>query len=632
MLTSDTVTYLLHNQSVSRYITIEKGCGGWRQRRIRIRTVKPVATLAACLSLCDVTERCSTATFYRSYRECHLEDGCATAGLAGPCRLGPNVEDRFPCVVTRGPLFFYPQTAATLSSSQVAALAVRLAPRASSYVSMADHCSIRRRDLTPESFKVESLAECQSRCDLVQHHTQRCRAVLYREPTRECILKRGCDTSSVAGPCPSTTDGSCVFARDLSARLQTEGTRLHRAQNISRHLRQMALRRARAAIRRSRLQSTYACDNSTVGLLQNSAHEVVHATEGQPWRYYTAFDCGDSNQPAWCLTFKTDTLGATIGLLRATGGISGFTPQAAPIISFPTAQQTIFVHNAAVLRLSRDEYVMVGGMQGFSFTKKHARAAVFTEDRSLDFGRPIGIRLLRGHAAHGNWTWGAPQVIIRGTDPPNCVDRRPKQTGYPKLVACEFDGRLSLLQFQGEFWMYARANLRYGALAGGRWAQVTRSPALERGWQPWSLVHIMGFNSADVDIYFFAAQINPVDRSSLVALFPISQPPAACIGMAFSKDGQNFSRPVNLMAAKVVYRFSAQQDSPLSARAGDHPVAGIVASDDGLSDVHIFVHHSPRGMGSADEEDSTSSRVIQYRVLRSEMRRLTERGLRDLNA
>ena len=547
--------------------------------------------------------------------------------------MGPDVEDYVPCVATRGPVFFEAPMAVSLLSLQVAALANRLEPRNSSYASMSDKCSHKRRDLTRASFKVASQGGCQSRCDLVP----RCRAVLYRAQSRKCILKRGCDTTSVAGPCPDTSDGSCVFAKDLTVRLQTEKSRRYRAWNMTQTLRQKAHSKAHVAMRafprHSRRTSACACDNSTAGLLQRSPQEVLPETMGKPWRYYTAFDCSSSTLPAWCLSFKAGILGASIGVLRASGGMH-FPHQAEPIISFPAAQQNVFAHNAAILRLSHDEYVMVGGMQGFSSTKKHARAAVFTEDRGFAYDRAIGIRLVRGRASpQGNWSWSAPQVIIQGSEPPNCIDRRPKHTGYPRLKACEFDGRLSLVQFGGGFWLYARANLRYGALAGGRWAQATRSDTLERGWQPWTAVHIKEVNPDEVDLYFFVVQANPVHKGSLVALFPISQPPTACIGMAFSSDGRNFSKPVKLLSGNVVYRISAQQDAHLTARAGNHPVAGILTSGGDFSDVYIFVHHSPRGMGSsdADLEDASKSRVVRYRVSWAKMQRLTERGLRQLS-
>ena len=64
---------------------------------------------------------------------------------------------------------------------------------------------------------------------------------------------------------------------------------------------------------------------------------------------------------------------------------------------------------------------------------------------------------------------------------------------------------------------------------------------------------IKGLPAETVDIYFFLVQANPVKRGSLLALFPVSQPPNACVAMAFSsnRDGVNFSQPVNLVSAKL---------------------------------------------------------------------------------
>ena len=83
-----------------------------------------------------------------------------------------------------------------------------------------------------------------------------------------------------------------------------------------------------------------------------------------------------------------------------------------------------------------------------------------------------------------------------------------------------------------------------------------------------------------------------MEKRSLVALFPISQPPEACIGMAFSRDGVNYSKPVKLLSGNVVYRISAQHGSHLTARAGDHPVAGILASNDDRSVYYLALSRS----------------------------------------
>ena len=44
-------------------------------------------------------------------------------------------------------------------------------------------------------------------------------------------------------------------------------------------------------------------------------------------------------------------------------------------------------------------------------------------------------------------------------------------------------------------------------------------------WGPMRPVLLRGYAEHTGDVYFFAAQLNPIDRSSLLALFPLSQPP-----------------------------------------------------------------------------------------------------------
>ena len=143
-----------------------------------------------------------------------------------------------------------------------------------------------------------------------------------------------------------------------------------------------------------------------------------------------------------------------------------------------------------------------------------------------------------------------PKTVITGIEPSNCVDRRPAFTGFPRLQACEFDGRLALAHLNGRYLLYARANLKMGALAGGRFVQVTHSEHLEHGWVPWRPVQISGIDPSRADIYFFAVQASPVFQSfrrpTVLAVFPLTEPPWACIAMAASRDGLHFSHPVNL--------------------------------------------------------------------------------------
>ena len=76
--------------------------------------------------------------------------------------------------------------------------------------------------------------------------------------------------------------------------------------------------------------------------------------------------------------------------------------------------------------------------------------------------------------------------------------------------ACEFDGRLTLVHFRGEYLLYARANT---GLRGQRFVQLTRSVDAT-AWSPFELISIDGYSYERGNIYFWAAQVNPVDHNS----------------------------------------------------------------------------------------------------------------------
>ena len=72
-------------------------------------------------------------------------------------------------------------------------------------------------------------------------------------------------------------------------------------------------------------------------------------------------------------------------------------------------------------------------------------------------------------------------------------------------------------------------------------AQVARSKdGLE--WSRFKALSIDRYNLTQGDIYFWAAQTNPAHNTSLVAIFPVVHQLQGCIGIAFSIDGQRWSR------------------------------------------------------------------------------------------
>jgi hypothetical protein len=164
----------------------------------------------------------------------------------------------------------------------------------------------------------------------------------------------------------------------------------------------------------------------------------------------------------------------------------------------------LLAHNVAVLRMEPFEsnrYILMGGLQAFKRRQKGGTPS--SEDANF------GIRHAHGVGWPPRWgtKWVQPQVVIRGSDPRGCVDRRPLQTGecrrvygpalgppalaapdhssghalagWPQISSCEFDGRLSVVFLKSTYFLYARANLQHGALTGGRFVQVSTTPCAE---------------------------------------------------------------------------------------------------------------------------------------------------------
>jgi hypothetical protein len=159
--------------------------------------------------------------------------------------------------------------------------------------------------------------------------------------------------------------------------------------------------------------------------------------------------------------------------------------------------------------------------------------------------------------------------------------------------------------------------------------QTTSTPTLGRNWTRWRPVILSGVDPVRVDLYFFAVQTNPVDPQMLMALFPLSEPPWACIAAAFSLDGITFSAPINLYNSRVGFREHTLKssldrflDSKLrpgfAARAEDHPVAGIVADPRPSGDAFlIYIHHGVRGTSYRDDEPHVTGYRITVATLRS---------------
>lgn len=137
-------------------------------------------------------------------------------------------------------------------------------------------------------------------------------------------------------------------------------------------------------------------------------------------------------------------------------------------------------------------------------------------------------------------------ILLRGSHP-GCIERRDR-TRLVWLMerTCEFDGRLSVVFFNGSLLLYARANM---ASHGQRFVQVARSRLasrelnavgsssrtghqagggaaggwglLDSEWEPFEPIKIHGYAHTEGDVYFWGAQTNPVRvRGPRAALAP----------------------------------------------------------------------------------------------------------------
>ena len=178
----------------------------------------------------------------------------------------------------------------------------------------------------------------------------------------------------------------------------------------------------------------------------------------------------------------------------------------------------------------------------------------------------------------------------------------------------------------GAFRLFARANLHEQAPVGGRAVQTTRSDDQDlRRWSAWEPVRFRGLHVDTADIYFFLVAANPVDERSLLALFPLSQPPHACIAMAFSsaKDGVTWSRPINLLNAKLGWRTTDERGLGfLEFRSTAHPAAGVFLRNE---HVHFYIHEAV--LGTFMEAPETPTRLTRFTMTKQELEQLTAASL-----
>ena len=409
--------------------------------------------------------------------------------------------------------------------------------------------------------------------------------------------------------------------------------------NVSCHGRQRDGRQPWCA---GKIASPSLCSSQHRAIAQRLAWRREHVSlpglASQPWRYFSAFTCDG----ATCLVFKDHVREAWVGGVVSVDG-EGLRFDSMVQLVMPSTWHTArMTHNLAILVDDGGGYLLAGG--------QHLQA--WARTCNWDRGRHIpcrpgmrphnGIWLVRGKswrysstkgiAASTSLDWGANDVpsqwrdarpLINGSHP-GCVERRSQVLSRGRRVpsTCEYDGRLSLVRFHGRLLLFTRAN---PAEAGERFVQLTTSVDDGRSWTPFQMIILRGYEHKHGEIYFFAAQVNPVHPSSMVAIFPMVHRFRGCIAASVSLDGQHWTAPTPLIPCDVD-----------GERTIDHPVAGLLRRGER---VIFYVHENVPGI--SDDRAFTQpqslpsylrrqSRLVRYSLPVADFRRWAIRSLREL--
>jgi len=175
-------------------------------------------------------------------------------------------------------------------------------------------------------------------------------------------------------------------------------------------------------------------------------------------------------------------------------------------------------------------------------------------------------------------SWTRPLTVLLGSHE-GCVECRPAWNSFRTRNfngQCEFDGRLSVVRFQGRFWAYARANTGVGK----RHVQVTRSVDGLR-WGPFRMLKI---DQDTENIYFFAVTPHPLLPGTLLALYPYAERGAGVVAAAVSVDGYRWRHLGALL-----------EGGALRGRSLHHPVSGVAIRKEQVAFfVHEDVHYENR--------------------------------------
>ena len=356
------------------------------------------------------------------------------------------------------------------------------------------------------------------------------------------------------------------------------------------------------------------------------------------YRYYSLLRCGTRknvrrrarNESSWqgelCLLFKNSVYENWVGRVTSTdGGRSFWDPQLVLPVQTRNNSHLLpatMTHNTAFAHIDGGSRIAIVGGRFLSHHRWVEHPAHPYGGGRAGVWMAVGDQLLWGdraqppprYAGKGKYFVDSPPASTQWRDfrllfdgmQAGCVERRPRPLKRPDgSSACEFDGRLSLVEFNGELLIFARANL--GA-SGLRFVQLTRSSDRGRSWSRFNLIKVRGMAPASSELYFFAVQANPVHNSSLLALVPIVHRLGACIGLTLSVDAINWSPIVPLLRCPA-----------FGERSSHHPVAGGLVRI-GRKKLALFVHEDVPEIWFDQNTPAVLKRALQKQMRKAALK------------
>ena len=251
-------------------------------------------------------------------------------------------------------------------------------------------------------------------------------------------------------------------------------------------------------------------------------------------------------------------------LLRANSPEQAATDPITAMDGFKAQQQS---HNGAFLCDSSGKLVMYGGRMPAG------------PSRASKPDKYPGLLRRTGKVSGGRVQWSEAEVLLdeKKARALNCTDNRPAAQGL-----CEFDGKLSAVEYRGRTFLFARANLGHHEF---RHVQMSSAPAAAPS--ELSTFQSLIFDDYEItmhnNIYFMDVQCMGHDEM-LVGLFPAVIGGKGGIYLSHSQDGLHWSKPRRIMASP-----------PVGYRTKDYPVDGFKVNGERLAfsvDHGINLEHS----------------------------------------